>query len=76
MNGEWLPFGQKRNRVYVAARNAHFQGEVDEQPSPAADSTTRYNFDISELLQGRIETSIINEETPAPAESPNYAMAA
>ncbi|MBC6994751.1 helix-turn-helix transcriptional regulator [Neolewinella lacunae] len=75
MNGQLLPFGQQRNRAYVAARNARFQGEVNEQPS-AADSAPRYNFDISELLQGRIETSIITEETPAPAESPNYAMAA
>ena len=75
MKGKLLSFGEQRSRAYVATRDAYYQIEVEEQIS-FDNSTPRYNFDISKLFQGSIETNINNLETPAPVGSPSYAMAA
>lgn len=72
MNGSLLPFGSERSAAYVQAK----QATVVQEKIPADDNLSRYNFDINELLQGSLETIIDNVETPAPAGTPSYAMAA
>jgi transcriptional regulator with XRE-family HTH domain len=72
MKGNLLPFGSERSAAYVQAK----QATVVQEQIPADDNLSRYNFDTNDLLQGRIETTIDNVETPAPAGKPSYAMAA
>ena len=72
MNGNLLPFGSERSTAYVQAK----QATVVKEQVPVDNNPSRYNFDINELLQADIETIIDNVETPAPAGTPSYAMAA